>query len=317
MGGAAAGIGEVVLFERGDFVSGEEREEFEVADDVAVVGLDPELVELVDAGAARVEPDGAALGFSEFGAVGFGDERECQAPCAAVEFFANEVHACGDVAPLVAAADLEFAAVDAGEVVEVVGLEEHVAEFRVADANLAVFHACADGFFGDHLIDGEVLADVAEEVEEADGAEPVGVVDEASGVGGGVEVEEACELGSDGGDVGGDLVFGEELAFLGFAAGVADAAGGAAGDGDGVVAGELEAAEGDEGDETAGVETIGGGVEAAVEGDWVVEETLGEPAGAVTGFGAAGVVVDEAAPLKFCEDVHEGGRGKDWRAVAR
>ena len=201
---------------------------------------------------------------------------------------------------------------DACEVVEVVGLEEHVAELGVADADLAVFHACAHGFFCDHLIDGEVFADVAEEVEEADGAEPVGVVDEACGVGGGVEVEESGELGSDGGDVGGDLVFGEELAFLGFAAGVADAAGGTAGDGDGVVACELEAAEGDERDETAGVEAVGGGVEAAVESDWVVGETLGEAAGAVTGFGAAGVVVDEAAPLKFCEDVHESqwGRGE-------
>lgn len=76
VGGAAAWIGEVFLFEGGDFVRREEREEFEVADDIAVVGLNPELVELVDAGAARVEPDGAALGFTEFGAVGFGDERE-------------------------------------------------------------------------------------------------------------------------------------------------------------------------------------------------------------------------------------------------
>jgi hypothetical protein len=79
------------------------------------------------------------------------------------------------------------------------------------------------------------------------------------------------------------------------------------------VTGELEASQSDEGNEAAGVEAIGGGIEAAVEGDGAVGEALGEAAGRVAGFGAAGVVVDEAAPLKFCEDVHgkksDGGTG--------
>jgi len=109
VGGAGAGVGGVLLLQGGDFVAAQEGEVFEVADDVAVVGADPELVEAIDAGAGGVEPDGAGDGFAELGAVGVGDEGQGEAEDGAGEFFAGEVNAGGDVAPLVAAADLEAA----------------------------------------------------------------------------------------------------------------------------------------------------------------------------------------------------------------
>ena len=58
---ARAGIFGVLLLQRLDFFARQEREEFQVADDVAVVGVDPELVEAIDAGAFRIEPDRAGL----------------------------------------------------------------------------------------------------------------------------------------------------------------------------------------------------------------------------------------------------------------
>ena len=81
------------------------------------------------------------------------------------EFLAAEVDAGGDVAPLVAAADLQFAVVVAAQHVEVERLQQHVAELGVADADFAVFHAGADAFLGDHLVDGKMFSDVAQEIE--------------------------------------------------------------------------------------------------------------------------------------------------------
>ena len=55
---------------------------------------------------------------------------------------------------------------------------------------------------GHHLVDGDVLADVAQEVEQRQRLGPVGVVDQRRLDGPGVEVEEALELDLDAGDVG-------------------------------------------------------------------------------------------------------------------
>ena len=89
-----------------DFFAGQEGEVFEVADHVAVVCVDPELVEAVDARLGRIEPDGAFLGLAELGAVRVCDERQGQSPDVSGKLFAGEVDAGGDVAPLVAPADL-------------------------------------------------------------------------------------------------------------------------------------------------------------------------------------------------------------------
>ncbi|MFM1944721.1 MAG: hypothetical protein RI897_3703 [Verrucomicrobiota bacterium] len=194
MGFAGAGVGLVGGFELGDLILVEEGEELEVADDVTVVGIDPELVELVDGSFAGVEPDGAADGFAELAAIGIGDEGEDEAVGLSAEAFTAEVDAGGDIAPLVGSADLEFAIVVAAEDVEVEGLEQHVTELGIADTGFAVFHAGADAFFGDHHIDGEVFAGIAEEFEVADVTGPGGVIEELGGVGGGIEVEEFGEL---------------------------------------------------------------------------------------------------------------------------
>ena len=60
----------------------------------------------------------------------------------------------------------------------------------------------------DHLVDGEVLADVAEEVDEAVGAQPLGVVEQqALGLARrGRQIEQAPELGPDPLEVGRELL---------------------------------------------------------------------------------------------------------------
>src|SRR5439155_21699550 len=111
-------------------------EKLQITGDVAVVGANPELVELIDAGPARIQPDGARLGLAELGSVGLGDERQGEAIDGTSEFFATKLDAGGDVAPLVAAADLQLAFVVAAQDVKVEGLEQHIAELGVADARL-------------------------------------------------------------------------------------------------------------------------------------------------------------------------------------
>ena len=54
--------------------------------------------------------------------------------------------------------------------------------------------AAPDGLLGEHRVDGEVLADVPQELHERDRAQPLRVVDELGGVLPAIEVEEAGQL---------------------------------------------------------------------------------------------------------------------------
>ena len=68
----------------------------------------------------------------------------------------------------------------------------------------AFFHAGADAFFGDHRVDGEMLSDVAQEIEQCDFASPVGGVEQFGRVFGGLKIEKLGELRFHRGDIGGE-----------------------------------------------------------------------------------------------------------------
>jgi hypothetical protein len=74
---------------------------------------------------------------------------------------ADQIHAGGDVAPLIAASGLQVHAVVAVEIQVVHRLHQDVAELGVGDAR---FEARPDDLAGEHLVDREVLADVTQEV---------------------------------------------------------------------------------------------------------------------------------------------------------
>src|SRR3974377_786210 len=99
MGSPRARVLVVLRFESGDFFLAKEGEELQVADHVAVVGANPELVELINTGPNRIEPDGAGDGLAELGAVGVEDERQGQAIDSASELLPRQINAGGDVAP--------------------------------------------------------------------------------------------------------------------------------------------------------------------------------------------------------------------------
>src|SRR5438034_3957681 len=124
MRSARAGIFAVLLFQGRDFVLAQEGEEFQVTNDIAVVGADPVLIELIDTGPARIEPDGAGFGLAKFSAIGIRNERQSQAINCAPEFFAGEIDAGSDAAPLIAAADLELTIPVAAKEIEIEGLQQ-------------------------------------------------------------------------------------------------------------------------------------------------------------------------------------------------
>ena len=150
--------------------------------------------------------------FEPSSAVSSGQHRACTAM---PRLAADEVDAREDVAPLVRAADLQLAALVLVQVGVVVGLEEHVAELRVGDAVLAG-HAGLHALPGHHLVHGDVLADVAEEVEQPDVGGPREVVDERPAP---LGAEDPADLLLDGGDVGRQRLDVEEVALLGAAPG--------------------------------------------------------------------------------------------------
>ena len=134
--------------------------------------------------------------------------------------------------------------------------KQHVAELGVADARLAVFHARADAFLGDHLVDGKMLADVAQKIEERNARRPLALSTSRAGF---CLVSKSSSLAS--------CTF--TLAMLwsriscvsnwrscGLAAGIANGAGRAAGHGNGMMAEQLKPAQREQRHQIADVQAV-------------------------------------------------------------
>ena len=131
LGGPQVGPFDGFDLQGGDGVLGQKREVAQIVDDVAVVGVDPILVEGIGRGEPRIEIDGPLFALAELGAGGGGDKRKGQAEGAGglvsgrALLAPDQLQSGGDVAELVAAADLQGAAPGLVQIIEVVGLEHH------------------------------------------------------------------------------------------------------------------------------------------------------------------------------------------------
>ena len=103
---ALSGILPVTADEGFNSLPVQHREYLYVALGVVVGDIEPELVELVGGGAGGVQPDVALFGLSELRAVGLPDEGAGEGESLSAVHPADEFRAGGDVAPLVAAAEL-------------------------------------------------------------------------------------------------------------------------------------------------------------------------------------------------------------------
>ena len=142
-----------------------------------------------------------------------------------------------------------------------------------------------------------MLSDIAQEIEDADRAHPVGIVEQERGIRLALEIEQPAQLALDARDVGLEAFRREEIALGRLAARVADHAGRAARDGDGPMARQLEPAQNEQADQVAEVEAVGGRIEADVKGD---RGRAGREQ--PFQFLAIGHVGDQPAPMKVLKD---------------
>src|SRR5262249_10234263 len=138
---------------------------------VAIVDIQPELIEPERRCSLRIEPDGPRFSFAEFRSRRGLHQRPDQAVGFRRAKLSNEIDARRNVAPLIAAAQLQDAAVAIEQLKKIVRLQDQIAELGEGNAVLA-FQATADGFLLQHVVHSEMLARLAEKREQIDGAQP-------------------------------------------------------------------------------------------------------------------------------------------------
>ena len=148
---------------------------------------------------------------------------------------ADEFRAAEHVRPLIVAAELHVAVVVLEQVVEIVGLHNHVVEFKEAQA---LFHTLLVALGAEHIIDGEACADLAQKLDIVEVQQPVSVVDH-DGLAR-PEFDEALHLTLEAFGVVVDILLGQHLAHVGAAGGVADHGRAAADERDRLVARHLQ-----------------------------------------------------------------------------
>ena len=280
-----------------DLLLGEECEYLEIFLSIGIAYIEPELIEFIGGGVFGVKPDIAALCLTEFSSVSLCDEGTGEGKYLSAEFAADELAAGGDIAPLVATAELKLAVLVLIEMEEVESLKKLVCEFGEGEsvAGLSV-ETLLHGVFGHHVVDGDMLSYLTGEVEEADVLHPVVVVHEFGSVGSiALEIEEAAKLFFDSLLVMTQCGFVEKVALGRFAGGVADHTGGAAHEGDGFMTATLEMTQHHHSAEMADMEAVGGGVDTEVSGSHLFLKLL---------VGAGHHGVDHATPGEFVYEIH-------------
>ena len=142
----------------------DESEVLEVIFESFVGLVEPELVEIENAGLFGVEPDGVAFGFAEFATGNFVDNKRTRVTIGFVIFEAlNKVDAAGAVTKLIGATELKIDVVFAEEVEEIIALDEGIAKFSVADAGATFADTFLDELTVEKLSHTEGFADFTEE----------------------------------------------------------------------------------------------------------------------------------------------------------
>ena len=163
---------------------------------------------------------------------------EVSAKSCAFVHAAAEIDAVDDIAPLVGAAHLQHAAVALVQLDEIVGLQDHVVEFEERQFLLAV-EPQLHRIEGEHAVDREMPADVAQEIDVVERVQPVGIVGHDGVAAGILECQELGEDGADALEIFVDISSVRMRAALVLAGRIADARGAAAHQRDRPVAGLL------------------------------------------------------------------------------
>ncbi len=138
-----------------------------------------------------------------------------------------------------------------------------------------------------------MLANIAQEIDQRDAGEPVGIVEQERRMVTGIEIEELGELPLDRFHVRGNLLLAQQRTFLRLATWIADQTGAAAGQRNRNVAPALEAGQREQRQEMPDVETVGAGIEADVEGHALAPQRV---------FETFAALVQQSAPAQFVQN---------------
>src|SRR5690606_8673236 len=105
--------------------------------------------------------------------------------CFALHFSADKLCSGGNVSPLVRTAHLKFHILLFIKMKEIIALQQLIGEFSKTHTLSTVFtcNPLLHGFFGHHIIYGEVLADVPYKIQETEFLHPVVIVHQFGSVG--------------------------------------------------------------------------------------------------------------------------------------
>ena len=187
----------IFFFQGVDLFNAHKCEELQEAVNVGIRSVNPELVEFVRAGFLRIQPDCAAFSFTKFGAVCFGDQRNGQAKHLILMQTTGQVDTRSDVTPLVRTTNLQHHTVLFVQTGEVITLQQVVGKLSERNPLIFTVETLLNRFFVDHLVNGEVFANIAQEGQHIHIAEPVIVVRRDSRVFSTVEIEERGNLLAD------------------------------------------------------------------------------------------------------------------------
>ena len=179
---------------------------------------------------------------------------------------AGEIHAAGDIAPLVVAANLQGATEPLVQHRKVVGLQQSVGELGERDALIRASQPLTHRLPRQHGIDREVLADIPQKIEGGHLPHPVAIVDQLRGRQALIGGQQRPDLGRQAGDPTLHGIGTVEAALGRLEAGIADKAGCPAHQCHRGVARQLEAAQHQERHQMTDMQAAGGGIEPAIDG---------------------------------------------------
>src|SRR6185436_16766608 len=124
--------------QRFDGTTIEKGEVLQICHDIPIVGVQPELIKAERRGTRRIEPDGTRFRLPELRARCRRHQRHDEPVRFLRAPLADQIDARGDVAPLIAAAQLECALETIEYLEEIARLEQQIAELGVGNSLLAL-----------------------------------------------------------------------------------------------------------------------------------------------------------------------------------
>ena len=210
-----------------------------------------------------VEPDRACGSLAHFCAVSGGQQRRGQPEQLGCFHTPGQFDAVDNVAPLVGPAHLQAATEAERQFAKVIGLQNHVVEFKEGEWLFAL-KPQLDRIEGQHPVDGEVRANSAQHFDIAERAQPLVVINHHC-VGRSVaEGQQSLEHHADRGDVRLNIIAGEHLAALVLAGRIADFGGAAAHHDDWLMPGLLQPSQHHNLHQRANMQRWRGGIEANI-----------------------------------------------------